>query len=100
MVDLRSRLADRNIELVLNDVARAHVARQGFDPVYGARPLKRYLQQELETRIAPALVAGEAADGATAHVEVGDGGLWLGGTDRESVGEGVEARGVGAFSTG
>jgi ATP-dependent Clp protease ATP-binding subunit ClpB len=73
--DLRARLADRNIDLVLSGSARALVARKGFDPVYGARPLKRYLQQELETRIGRALVAGEVTDGAKVHVDVVDGQL-------------------------
>jgi ATP-dependent Clp protease ATP-binding subunit ClpB len=68
--ELRQRLADRNITLTLSDAARAFIARQGFDPVYGARPLRRYLQHELETRIGRALVAGEVLDGATVNVDV------------------------------
>jgi ATP-dependent Clp protease ATP-binding subunit ClpB len=66
--DLRRRLADRNIRLEMTEAARALIAREGFDPVYGARPLKRYLQHELETRIGRALVAGEAVDGSTVKV--------------------------------
>jgi ATP-dependent Clp protease ATP-binding subunit ClpB len=73
--DLRRRLADRNIELELTEEARALVARAGFDPHYGARPLKRFLQHELETRIGRALVAGEVPEGATLRVGVGDGEL-------------------------
>jgi ATP-dependent Clp protease ATP-binding subunit ClpB len=68
--ELRQRLADRNITLALSDAARAFIARKGFDPVYGARPLRRYLQHELETRIGRALVVGEVLDGATVHVDV------------------------------
>jgi ATP-dependent Clp protease ATP-binding subunit ClpB len=68
--DLRRRLAERRIEIVLTPQARAHVARQGFDPVYGARPLKRFLQRQLETRIARALIAGEAAEGSVVEVEI------------------------------
>ena len=48
---------------------------RGFDPVYGARPLKRYLQHELETKIARLLVAGDAKDGDTLHVRARDGAL-------------------------
>jgi ATP-dependent Clp protease ATP-binding subunit ClpB len=67
--DLRHRLADRDIGLVLTDAAREMIARQGFDPHYGARPLKRFLQHELETRIGRALVAGEVENGATVTVD-------------------------------
>ncbi|MCP4003998.1 MAG: hypothetical protein GY725_07365, partial [bacterium] len=49
--------------------AREYIAREGYDPVYGARPLKRYLQHHLETRIGRALIAGEVSEGAT--IEVG-----------------------------
>jgi ATP-dependent Clp protease ATP-binding subunit ClpB len=71
--ELRRRLADRQIELDLSDSARELIARQGFDPVYGARPLRRFLQRELETRIGRALVAGSVRDGATVRVGVENG---------------------------
>ncbi len=67
--DLRRRLADRDISLELTPEAREHIARQGFDPVFGARPLKRYLQHQLESRIGRAIVAGDVHEGTT--VEVG-----------------------------
>jgi ATP-dependent Clp protease ATP-binding subunit ClpB len=67
--DLASRLKERRIELVLTDAARDLVAEKGFDPVFGARPLKRTLQRELETKIGRALIAGEIKDGD--RVEVG-----------------------------
>jgi ATP-dependent Clp protease ATP-binding subunit ClpB len=73
--DLRKRLADRGVRLELTEAAREHVARQGFDPVYGARPLKRYLQHELESKIGRALVAGEVRDGALLQVDVKEGHL-------------------------
>jgi ATP-dependent Clp protease ATP-binding subunit ClpB len=73
--DLRKRLADRNIRIELTEPARNLVARQGFDPVYGARPLKRYLQHHLETRIGRALLKGEVRDGALIEVGVRDGEL-------------------------
>ena len=75
MGELRQRLADRNIKIELSEPARALIARQGFDPVYGARPLRRFLQHELETRIGRALVAGDVRDGATVRVELENGGL-------------------------
>jgi ATP-dependent Clp protease ATP-binding subunit ClpB len=73
--DLRRRLADRNIHLELTDAARELVARQGFDPVYGARPLKRYLQHEVESRIGRALVAGDVQEGAVLKVDAQGGAL-------------------------
>jgi ATP-dependent Clp protease ATP-binding subunit ClpB len=68
--ELRKRLADRDIQLVLSDAAREFIARKGFDPVYGARPLRRFLQHELETRIGRALIAGNVLEGATIRVDV------------------------------
>ncbi len=68
--DLRKRLAERNVHLELTEAATRYVARQGFDPVYGARPLKRYLQHELESRIGRAILGGEVVDGATLKVDL------------------------------
>ena len=59
---LHHRLAERHITLEMTDAAKEHVARAGYDPVYGARPLKRYLQREVETVLARKLIAGEIAD--------------------------------------
>jgi ATP-dependent Clp protease ATP-binding subunit ClpB len=73
--DLRKRLADRGIRLELSEPARVLVARQGFDPVYGARPLKRFLQHELESKIGRALIAGDVHDGALLRVDVKGGAL-------------------------
>jgi ATP-dependent Clp protease ATP-binding subunit ClpB len=73
--DLRKRLADRGVRLELSEPAREYVARQGFDPVYGARPLKRFLQHELESKIGRALIAGEVRDGALLRVDVKGGRL-------------------------
>jgi ATP-dependent Clp protease ATP-binding subunit ClpB len=73
--DLRKRLADRHIQLELTEPAKELVARQGFDPVYGARPLKRYLQHELESKIGRALIAGEVHEGSVLKVDVKGGQL-------------------------
>ncbi len=73
--ELRRRLSDRNISLTLTDAAREFIAREGFDPIYGARPLKRYLQHTLETKIGRALVTGEAGEGAVVAVDLRDGAL-------------------------
>ncbi len=73
--DLRKRLQDRRIDLEITDAAREFVAREGFDPVYGARPLKRFLQREVETRIGRALIGGDILDGARITVDLEQGGL-------------------------
>ena len=73
--EIRHRLANRDIHLSLTDAACQQIAKTGFDPVYGARPLKRYLQHELETRIARAIVAGKIPDGSHVTVDHGDGEL-------------------------
>jgi len=73
--DLRKRLADRSIEIELDEPARKFIARAGYDPVYGARPLKRFLQHELETKIGRALIAGDVEDGSKIIVSTKDGDL-------------------------
>ena len=73
---LAKRLEDRNITLTLTDAAKQHVAEHGYDPVYGARPLKRYLQHEVETRIGRAIIAGEVPEGSTVQVGVDETGNW------------------------
>ena len=72
---LRARLEERRITLVLSPAALQQLGTRGYDPVYGARPLKRLIQQELETPIARLLVKGELRDGDTAAVDVKDGGV-------------------------
>jgi ATP-dependent Clp protease ATP-binding subunit ClpB len=67
---LRDRLSDRRLELELTEPARELIAREGYDPVYGARPLRRFIQREVETRIGRALLSGEIRDGATIILEV------------------------------
>ncbi|WP_375513777.1 ATP-dependent chaperone ClpB [uncultured Nostoc sp.] len=67
---LRQRLSDRKISLKLSDTALDFLAEVGYDPVYGARPLKRAIQRELETQIAKAILRGEFTDGSTIFVDV------------------------------
>jgi ATP-dependent Clp protease ATP-binding subunit ClpB len=67
---VRRRLADRRLELELTEPARVLIAREGYDPVYGARPLRRYIQREVETRIGRALLSGQIVDGATITLDV------------------------------
>ncbi len=70
---LRERLTERRITLSLSPAARTQLATRGYDPVYGARPLKRLIQQEIETPLARQLVKGELRDGETAMVDAKDG---------------------------
>ncbi len=70
--DLRDRLAERRIGLSVSPEARRFIARQGFDPVYGARPLRRFIAREVETRIGRALLTGDIQDDATIEVELSD----------------------------
>ncbi len=73
--DLARRLKERQIHIEISDAARHYIAETGYDPVYGARPLRRYIQRELETRIGRALIAGDVRDGATLSVDLTDGRL-------------------------
>ncbi|MDX1804877.1 MAG: AAA family ATPase, partial [Alcanivorax sp.] len=72
---LRKRLAEREVHLDLSDAALTKLVEAGFDPVYGARPLKRAIQQQLENPLAQALLKGEFAQGDTVRVDVSDGHL-------------------------
>jgi ATP-dependent Clp protease ATP-binding subunit ClpB len=65
---LRRRLAERRITLVLSDAAKRHIVKVGYDPHYGARPLKRTIQKELETPLGRKILSGEIQDGQTVDV--------------------------------
>jgi len=73
--DLRTRLTDRRMSLELTESARRFIAEQGFDPVYGARPLRRFIAREVETRIGRALLSGDVHDGAVIRVTLLEGEL-------------------------
>jgi ATP-dependent Clp protease ATP-binding subunit ClpB len=75
LADLRNRLSERQIHLDITPEARRLIAEHGFDPVYGARPLRRYIAHEVETRIGRALLRGEIEPGGTISVTVDDGEL-------------------------
>ena len=75
IAELRQRLVAKRIELEVAAPARRHIAHAGFDPVYGARPLKRFLQRELETQIARLLVAGDMPEGSRVEVVLEEGQL-------------------------
>jgi ATP-dependent Clp protease ATP-binding subunit ClpB len=66
--DIRARLAERQMTLEITPESLRYIAEQGFDPVYGARPLRRFIAREVETRIGRALLAGDVRDGAVIRV--------------------------------
>ena len=72
---LKQRLAERQIKLELKPEAKAFIARSAYDPVYGARPLKRYIQRELETQLGRQLIAGSVTEGSRLVVDVVNGAL-------------------------
>jgi ATP-dependent Clp protease ATP-binding subunit ClpB len=69
---LRTRLTERRITLSVTPAALQYLGERGYDPIYGARPLKRLIQQEVETPMARQLVKGELRDGETAVVDLKD----------------------------
>ncbi|MDO5705804.1 MAG: ATP-dependent chaperone ClpB [Paracoccus sp. (in: a-proteobacteria)] len=75
---LERRLAGRKITLDLDEKATHWLAEEGYDPVFGARPLKRVIQRALQDPLAEMLLSGEVLDGQTVHVSAGDGGLIVG----------------------
>ncbi|MCE8547571.1 ATP-dependent chaperone ClpB [Ruegeria pomeroyi] len=75
---LAKRLAQRKIALELDDAARKWLADAGYDPVYGARPLKRVIQRDLQNPLAEKLLAGEVKDGETIPITAGEEGLIIG----------------------
>jgi len=76
---LKKLLADRKIELDLDETAKAWLADKGYDPVYGARPLKRVIQRSLQNPLATQILEGRIKDGDTVKVSVEGGELSVGG---------------------
>jgi ATP-dependent Clp protease ATP-binding subunit ClpB len=68
--DIRKRLKDKNISLKITDAAKELMAEEGYDPIYGARPLKRYIENVLETSIAKKIIKGDLYEGSTIGVDV------------------------------
>ncbi|MFA5951654.1 MAG: ATP-dependent chaperone ClpB [Hyphomicrobium sp.] len=79
MQRLQKLLADRKITIELDDQARTWLANKGYDPIYGARPLKRVIQKQVQDPLADSILRGAVKDGETVHVSVGDGALTING---------------------
>jgi ATP-dependent Clp protease ATP-binding subunit ClpA len=75
LAGVERRLAEARISLEVTDAARAHVAREGYDPTYGARPLRRSIQRLVENPLAKRILAGEFAAGSTVRIDLRDGEL-------------------------
>ncbi len=75
MADLNRRLSDRELHVALSDAAKQFIVDNAYDPVYGARPLKRYIQKYVETLSAKLILAGEVGEGDTIRIELTDGAL-------------------------
>ena len=73
--DLQERLADRKLSVELSDKARSWLSREGYDPVYGARPLRRAIERYVENPLSTRLLRGEFNEGDTVIVDLGDDGL-------------------------
>ncbi len=74
---LQTRLADRHLKLEITDAAKAHIISAGYDPMYGARPMKRYLQNSVETPVARAVIAGDMAQDSTLIVDYDGMGIFV-----------------------
>ena len=92
LANLRKRLEERHITLVLSDAARTHLVRGGYDPKYGARALKRAIQREIETPLATRIVGGEIRDGQTIFIDRDPAGNGL--SFRPEAGQQAETQGL------
>ena len=77
IAELQQRLADRHVQVELTPRAIQHIVNEGFDPIYGARPLRRFIQQHVETLIARSLIGGDIVDGAKVTIDASENGLKL-----------------------
>jgi ATP-dependent Clp protease ATP-binding subunit ClpB len=75
VADVNKRLAEKELSVVLSDAAKQFVVENGYDPVYGARPLKRYLQKHVETLAAKLILSDGVRTGDEIRIQVSDGRL-------------------------
>ncbi|MFA6687160.1 MAG: AAA family ATPase, partial [Desulfuromonas sp.] len=68
VAQVQQRLEERRIEIKLTDAVKEHICQRSYDPHYGARPVKRFLQQELETRIGRGIIAGDITEGSVVEI--------------------------------
>ena len=77
IADLNKRLADRELSIELTDTAKTFITENGYDPVYGARPLKRYLQKNVETLAAKIILSDGVKEGSTIVIDLSEDGKRL-----------------------
>ncbi|MEH7442792.1 ATP-dependent chaperone ClpB [Bacillus sp. JJ1122] len=77
IITLQERLADQQVQLTISDEAKEYLAANGFDPVYGARPLKRFIQRSVETKLAKEIIAGRIKEKSSVEITVENGELQL-----------------------
>ena len=77
LAHLRERMAERRITLEVSDAAMNLLAHEGYDPAFGARPLKRVIQREISDAAASLILEGKVGEGGTLHVDVHDGRLTI-----------------------
>jgi ATP-dependent Clp protease ATP-binding subunit ClpB len=75
IASLRARLSERSLKLELTEAAKSLIIERGYDPLYGARPLRRYLQSSVETLLARTILSGDLAEGSTITVDAENGEL-------------------------
>jgi ATP-dependent Clp protease ATP-binding subunit ClpB len=71
MVDIEERLAEKNIKVSFTDKTKRFIAAETYSPTYGARPIRRYLQKNIETQVAAKIIRGELKEGDTFTVDIG-----------------------------
>ncbi|MPM38721.1 Chaperone protein ClpB [bioreactor metagenome] len=77
IADLEKRLANRQLKVTVTDKAKEYIVETGSDPVYGARPLKRYIQSKVETLLARRIIADDAEPGSTLVIDKNEDGLFV-----------------------
>jgi ATP-dependent Clp protease ATP-binding subunit ClpB len=73
LIDLQNRLKQQQINITISEDAKEFIAVNGFDPIYGARPLKRYIQRNIETKLAREIIAGKIHDQSTVEISTAEG---------------------------
>ena len=77
LAQLNQRLSDRQIRIEFDEAASEWIAERGYDPVYGARPLKRFLQKQVETRLARGILSGEITEQSAVRFSIEDDELFM-----------------------
>ena len=77
MRDLQNRLKHQQIDILIKEDAKKFIAVNGFDPIYGARPLKRFIQRNIETKLAREIIAGKIHDQSKVEIEITNGEITL-----------------------